>query len=470
VDVDGAWTGSPRNAGAFTINTAPTLGAVSASWGNATLNTPRHALTLSVNANDDTGVRAVTFFLDLDNNGAWTPGVDQSLADVFTPSSGSTYRATISTDLAGLSSATIVADAVDIQGLWTGSRPSINVTPLRSAQVVSFFVDTTSGVSLAAEAWVPPSGSASAAQVSAVDYYADTNLNGMIDSSDQLVATGTTATLQSTGAWRHLVRLNSTQIASLPSGPYGWLAAARVSTGDGGYVLSPARSAVARSWSVGSPTVTRVIVNTNLSATLGDSWSVSATAFAGNSLTGITLFFDTNFNGQWDAGTDIDLGFMAPESNPGTVTFTGTYTSAMRRGGVFTAAALVRSGSNDTWSATRSARPQMVISGPTTTMVSGPTASGNSIIFEVDATDDFAVRTINAWIDIDQDGVRDEGEVAATATLISGTRGNGRWRLTINLGVAPSGSYTLAWSGVDYSRGLGGSGINESVQSVTFNA
>lgn len=470
VDADGAWSGAPRSAGSFTINAAPVLGGVSATWGNASLSMPRHALTLSVNASDDTGVRAVTFFLDLDNNGAWTPGVDQSLADVFVPASGSTYRATVYTDLAGLTSATIVADAVDVQGLWTGSRPSAHVSPLRTAQVVSFFVDTTSGISLAAEAWVPPTASASAMQSSAVDYYADTNLNGMVDSSDQLVASGTTGTLQSTGAWRHLVRLNSTQIASLPTVPYGWLAAARVSTGDGGYVLSAARNAVARSWPIGSPTVTRVIVNTDLSATIGDAWSVSATGFAGNTLTGITLFFDTNFNGKWDSGTDVDLGFMATESNPGTVTFTGTYNSAMRRGGVFTAAALVRSGSTDTWSATRSARPQMVISGPTTTMVSEPTISGNSIIFEVDASDDFAVRMINAWIDTDQDGIRDEGEVTATASLISGNRVSGRWRLTINLGVAPSGSYTLAWSGMDYSRGLGGSGVSESVQSVTFNA
>lgn len=468
VDVDGAWTNAPRNAGTFTINAPPVLGTLSARWENATPTTPRHALTLSVNATDDGAVRAVTFFLDLDSNGVWTAGVDQSLADVFAPSSGSTYAVTVYTDLAGLNSATIVADAVDTQGLWTGSRPSATVTPLRSAQVVSFFVDTTSGYSLAAEAWVPPTDTSSAVQVIGVDYYADTNLNGFIDAGDQLVATGTTATLQSTGAWRYLVRLNSTQIANLPTTRYGWIAAARVSTGDGSFVLSPGRMAVSKSWPIGTPTVTRVVVNSAAHAVTGDEWSVSVTGFAGSSLTGITLFFDTNFNGQWDSGTDVDLGFLAPESNPGTVTFTGIYNSAMRRGGAFTASALVRSGSTDTWSTTRSARPQMIVSGPSTTLVGSPAVSGNSIIFEIDAIDDFSVRTINAWIDLNNNGIRDEGESAAVASLISGSRANGRWRLTINLGVAPSGSYTLAWSGIDYSRALGGSGISSSVQSVTF--
>ncbi len=470
VDADGAWTNAPRSAGSFTINTPPVLGTLAARWENATLQAPRHALTLSVNATDDGTVRAVTFFLDLDGNGAWTSGVDQSLADAFTPTGGSTYSTTVYTDLAGLTSATIVADAVDTQGLWTGSRPSATMTPLRSAQVVSFFVDTTTGFALAAEAWVPPTDSANASQVSGVDYYADVNLNGFVDAGDQLIATGTTGTLQASGAWRYLVRLNSTQIASLPTAPYGWLAAPRASTGDGGFVLGPSRSAIARSWPIGTPTVTRVLVNTDAIATIGDAWSVSVTGFAGSTLTGITLFFDTNHNGRWDGGTDVDLGFMTPEENPGTVTFTGTYTAAMRRGGVFTASALVRSGSNDTWSTTRSARTQTIIAGPTTTLFGSPTVSGNTITFEVDALDDFAVRTINAWIDTDGDGVRDEGEVAATASLISGTRNAGRWRLTINLGVAPSGSYTLAWSGIDYSRAMGGHGIADNVQSVSFNA
>jgi hypothetical protein len=470
VDADGAWTGAPRSAGAFTINTPPVLGAVRAQWENATPSTPRHGLTLSVNATDDVGVRAVTFFLDLDGNGAWTAGVDQSLADVFTPVNGSTYRATVYTDLAGLTSASIVADAVDTQGLWTGSRPSATVTPLRSSQVVSFYVDTTSGVSLAAEAWVPPSGSSGAAQVSGVDYYADVNQNGVVDAGDQLVATGTVGTLQASGAWRYLVRLNSTQIASLPSSPYGWLAAARVSTGDGGFVLGPARMAIARSWPIGTPTVTRVLVNTDASATIGDAWSVSVTGFAGGGLTGITLFFDTNHNGQWDAGIDIDLGFNTADANPGTVTFSGTYSEAMRRGGAFTAAALVRSGGTDTWSVTRSARPQTIIAGPSTTLVGTPSVSGNTITLEVDAVDDFAVRTINVWIDLNNDGIRDPGERMGTATLIAGSRSSGRWRLTIDLGVAPSGSYTLAWQGVDYSRGLGGNGIVGALGSVSFNA
>lgn len=470
VDADGAWTGAPRSAGSFTVNAPPALSNMSARWENATPGMPRHPLTLSVDATDDGGVRAVTFFLDLDGNGAWTAGVDQSLADVYAPSSGSRFSTTVYTDLAGLTSAPIVADAVDMQGLWTGSRPSVTVTPIQTAQIVSFFVDTTIGVSLAAEAWVPPAGSGSAAQVSGVDYYADINQNGMVDSGDQLVATGATGTLQSSGAWRYLVRLNSTQIASLPPNPYGWLAAPRVSTGDGGFVLGASRMAVAKSWPIGTPTVTRVVVNTDANATVGDAWSVSVTGFAGSTLTGITLFFDTNFNGQWDTGIDVDLGFMTPEENPGTVIFTGTYSTAMRRGGVFTASALVRSGSTDTWSTTRSARPQQIVSGPTTTLVGSPAASGNTITFEIDAVDDFAVRTINAWIDVDNDGIRDEGETMGTASLISGTRTSGRWRLTINLGTAPSGAYTIAWSGIDYSRALGGNGISSAVQSVSFNA
>lgn len=89
---------------------------------------------ISVNAQDMFGVAAVTFFLDVNNDGVWTPGVDIDLG-VGSLTSGTTTNGTWSRNLtlSGLPFSNrgtfrIVADARDSDGVWSGRRISFFVT------------------------------------------------------------------------------------------------------------------------------------------------------------------------------------------------------------------------------------------------------------------------------------------------------------------------------------------------------
>lgn len=97
---------------------------------NLTFDSPvatMHAsLGISVTAYAQQGVRAVSFFLDNNNDGRWTAGIDRTLGDVWTGSSATTAtvtkRVTIDGGWSGVER--VVADALDWTGRWSGNPVS----------------------------------------------------------------------------------------------------------------------------------------------------------------------------------------------------------------------------------------------------------------------------------------------------------------------------------------------------------
>lgn len=119
VDTNGQWCIAPTSRN-LTVNRLPTISVLNV---NPAANIPRGSnITVSVTASDDAGVVAASLFLDIDNDGYWTPGTDTALGDIFngTPSGSNTiFTKSITTNTSWPSSVTLCADVRDTNGRWT---------------------------------------------------------------------------------------------------------------------------------------------------------------------------------------------------------------------------------------------------------------------------------------------------------------------------------------------------------------
>jgi hypothetical protein len=126
VDVTGAWGVQARTT-TTRVNDAPLLSQGASTPGSVALG---GAATLSVRATDAFGVRAVTMFVDVNNDGRWTPGVDIDLG-VASRTSGNALSGvwTLTTTASwGRGTFSILADAVDTDGRWSGRPVAIALT------------------------------------------------------------------------------------------------------------------------------------------------------------------------------------------------------------------------------------------------------------------------------------------------------------------------------------------------------
>lgn len=143
IAVPGTWTGtinlvadavsnlgnwSNRQTNSVRVNPRPTISAFTVS--SSTFNTSM-PLTLTSTVADDTSVRAVTWFLDRDLNGVWSPGLDTSLATRFNPVSGSTYEASVTPNSSWPQVAQILTDVQDNDLDW-----ALNTTDATTTQTV----------------------------------------------------------------------------------------------------------------------------------------------------------------------------------------------------------------------------------------------------------------------------------------------------------------------------------------------
>ncbi len=123
----GNW--SNRQTNSVRVNPRPTISSFNISSNSFNLVTP---LDLTSVVADDTSVRAVTWFLDRDFNGAWTPGLDTSLATRFNPSSGSTYTASVTANSSWPQVAQILTDVQDNDLDW--ALATVDVTTTQATQ------------------------------------------------------------------------------------------------------------------------------------------------------------------------------------------------------------------------------------------------------------------------------------------------------------------------------------------------
>jgi hypothetical protein len=126
VDTDGAWGAQAGTGVSGRVNAPPTVSGLVTTTPTVSAGA---TVDLLLMARDDAGVRAVTLYVDIDNNGRWTPGVDRDLgqgAVLFgLPQSATWSRTTVANW--GVGTWTILADAVDTDGVWTGNVASLTL-------------------------------------------------------------------------------------------------------------------------------------------------------------------------------------------------------------------------------------------------------------------------------------------------------------------------------------------------------
>ena len=451
VDGEGAWT-APRLVGNVTVVPRPVISSFTADWASVQPGMSGNPLKLQVTASN---AAAATFWLDLNGDGRWTAGTDFSLGDQRV-SSGGTFTLYVPSDLAGRSSARVCADVVSASGVWASAPAGATVTPLRAAAITYFIVDTSGGHTvLTAEAQLPANGTQAIAQVSAVDFFADTNFNGVYEAGvDTYISSAVAGASSSGGGWRYRVTLTTQQIAALPSGEFRFYAAARMTNNAGSAISGPGATSLAHSYAVGETVITRVNtsiggLSTATGGNAGDLVSVDVGAFSGATVSAITLFWDSNQNGRWDAGVDIHVAEFRPGSANAIASNVFTVALPQRAGmGAFAAAAV---GADGGWSAVRTsvglnvkyvAQPQAL-----STVI-----DADSLVQTVRATSLYGIRSVTGFIDLNNDGVQNAGEsLDGYQGLLGGNSRDGVWAITIASGRFPgAGQYSLHLWSVDW--------------------
>jgi hypothetical protein len=475
LDSNGLGSGAPRLAGTLHVNVAPVVQTPTYGLGDATPAQPVNPYVFTATATDNISVAAVTFWLDLDNNGVWTPNVDQSLGESRTKLNGTNdFRITVYSDLAGLETATVLADAMDSDGAWTGAPRAVTVTAPRLPHVIQFLIDTSNNrYTLGAEGSFPAVGEDAEAPIPEIEYVADVNFNGVRDDSDVLIAV-VSATTDLAEGWRHYYRLDSGDIGDLPAS-YQWLAIPVFTGPDGESVHGAARVGIAKAFTIEEPLAMRVTAvvgldqNSNAAPAIpGNRFHATADGFAPTGVQAVKFFWDRNVNGILDAGTDIDLGTVTVNGGMSAqAVLDGTITEPMIGPGAIGAIVRTVTMSGERWSPPRSQKIDRIISAPIITLA-GSSRSGNQLTIDIDAWDDFGVKGLSGYLDTDGNGI-DDGDPIYTLTRISGGPRSGRWRVTINVSAVAAGS-VINLRGMDFYRGAGGTGMNGNVLQVVVPA
>jgi hypothetical protein len=462
VDADGEWAGAVSRETTYygSWDSRPpevsTL-RIRQDWGA----TDGKRMTLSVDAGDNSAVRAVTFFADHDGNGEWTPNVDESLGTVYRPLSGHTYSITITTDFGGRAGISIVADAVDFDGQW--SRERVSGTAFNGGDFVESFgavhvgdtrVDFDMGFEVANNfGRLPPL---------TLNYYMfhDVNKSGAYESDVDTILDAGSLPVGFGGKAVTQTRVDLGTSFSFENW-YG-VAVSGVSAVDfSSDITSPVRIAVQRAADAMRPTLNTLEAQTALFGEiprLGATFRLTGTWSAPRGARAVTFFWDKDLNGRWDVGTDIDLGWQAVSGVTGQFDFQGRITEALVGYGSFTASVADVSTGAGAWSVSRSDEVAQVFAAPRVrgvTVHEQPPPDRNLTI-DVGFMDDRAVRAATGFIDTNGDGLFNGADGAFSATtfsLLSGTRADGTMRLTLNTAGLARGEYTVYLAVSDYHRG-----------------
>ena len=132
VDSAGYWGATSTTSGAVVVYGVPRISnfliTPAAQNQNQTVNLGT-SFSLSADIAASAGVRAITFFVDIDHDGSWTPGVDRDLGATFFSGSPTSVGGGVSSIFNfGRGTFSILADAVDTRGRWSLSRPVVSIT------------------------------------------------------------------------------------------------------------------------------------------------------------------------------------------------------------------------------------------------------------------------------------------------------------------------------------------------------
>lgn len=416
--------------------------------------------TISVVATDDVAVRGVSFYLDRNDNAVWDPGVDQSLGDKFTMDWDGRYRLRVTADSSWPLNSRIRADAVDGEDQWTGAIASLMTTPTDVPRIIKLdsrlapIVDIPEYVTITLTATVSDA-TQRGANAEGVTFFLDVDRNGKWDpGTDQDI--GFTRGMDSWGNFVLNYRTNafaihSTVIAAaaksanqLLANPWGPVRTTPVVQ----YYDGPAiRSVVADNLSLDGG---------DAQIQVGDSVRFTIEAEADQDLLAVTGFYDANFNGKWDPGTDRHLGefFFAPDVLAGRARITVNIESWMNfdyRAFVFAAKDRSTDRLDKSWSPTFSKWVNIKSPAWVENITAPNVSTGSPVTFTFDARDDHGVRGFRAWIDLNQDGFQDSTEIfSEQATQLSGSLIRGRWQMTLDMNRYGPGQYTIAIEAFDF--------------------
>ncbi len=416
--------------------------------------------TISVLATDDVGVRGVSFFLDRNDNALWEPGVDQPLGDRFVPDQDGRYRLSITADASWPLWSRIRADAVDAEDQWTGALATTTIYPTDVPRIIQLdvrpmpVVDIPGYITLKMTA-VVADATQRGALAEGVTFFFDIDRNGRWDAGvDQDL--GYTREMDNFGNFVLTTRYpllgyetrivaaaakSSSNLLTNPWGPVRTTLPGRI------YDVPRIRSVVADNLSLDGG---------ENQIQIGDTVRFTIEAEADQDLLAVTGFYDSNYNGRWDAGVDRHLGefFFAPDVLAGRARIIVNIQSWMNfdyRAFVFAAKDRSTDRGDSAWSSTFSKWINIKSQAWVENIVAPNVSTGSPVTFTFNARDDHGVRGFVAWIDLNRDGYNTPDEIfTEQATRLSGSLLNGRWQMTLDMNRYGPGQYTIAIEAFDF--------------------
>jgi len=410
-DADGAWA-SQRQTAAIRVNDPPRMVALNVPP-SASVGQPLR-LTAVV---EDSSPALVTFFIDRDFNGVWTPGIDVDLGSDSTPSDGFFKDVTVLSSWAG--PIQFGANVRDTPGAWAPTPAVSGIVNISAGPLVAR-LDTTSGdVVTAGESITLTAIVSAGVPLRAVTFFFDRNGNGAWDAGTD-VDLG--ADNDATGGWTRTFTVPST---------WGNVTGARfVANAVNNQNQWGAVTARTSTFSVSmGPVVTALTVSAS-SVNPNQQFTLTATVVGGTTARAVTFFYDANGNGRWDAGVDTDLGADFNAAGGWSITTTGRSTWAGTLNGRFVANAV---NTSDVWGAfPRQSDAVRINDVPVIVSAQGSPATvafNTNFQLQANVRDAFGVGVVTFFMDVDGDGRWTPGVDVdfGVGSLLTGTTTNGLW-------------------------------------------
>jgi hypothetical protein len=271
----------------------------------------------ATDADGNNTIRGVTFFRDHDENGVWTPGVDQDLGLVTERNGAGQYVKTPTPEQKANwpGSVQVVANAVDLQGNWgTNRNTSARLSAGASVTLVTLSVPILAP-GQQSRVRVQTSGN-----VEAVTAFVDTNNDGRFSATNDISLGDSNFTVPgSPGTFEipFTADIDWPVLNLFPNDIVPIVANAR----GAGNQWATAKAASQGLFLDSLPEVTRFEAYWAPQQQLVtfDGWT-SDDAFKRNAVDGraevVTFFLDTNKNNRWDgSAVDIDVGFVVLSSS-----------------------------------------------------------------------------------------------------------------------------------------------------------
>lgn len=404
--------GGLQSAPRFTVirlNTVPVVSGVTSSVPSPNVGT---SVTVTATVSDDIGVNAVTFFVDKDNNGSWTPGTDVDLGADFDSAGGWTKTATVASNW-GSGTVRIRATARDSDGMFGNSGGPAIITPSSLPVVNSVTASPLNVVTWGQTLTLTASVTAGSSAINAVTFFFDLDSSGNFTAGD--VDLG--ADFDGTNGWS----VSKVIPSWYGSGNAKFVAAAR--DAENRWSTSNASTTVR----LNAPPVVNSITANPVSVV---SWGQTLTLTAAvsddaNQVRAVTFFFDLDGNGRFTAG-DVDMGADFDGTNGWSITkvIPSWYGSGNAR---FVASAVDQ---NDAWSTTTRTAIVRLNAPPTVNTLScivNTISWGDTFTLVAGVSDDSTVtRAVTFFFDLDSNGRFTPGDVDMGADF-DGTNG---WSIT----------------------------------------